>query len=93
MIKYIKRVEYYKNSIFHHSAEIEKKTFYTIEEAKNYLQQTTLKYYYNKKDISLIESAEVLHREKDTFKKYYKAVDFQGLITTNLKDPEDEEIL
>lgn len=87
MIKYIKKVDYFINGNFSHSVEIEKKSFYTVGDALEYLKNAKLKHYYNKKDISLMESAEVLFRQEDTFKKYYKIIDIEsGLITTNIKE-------
>ena len=86
MIKYIKKVDYFINGDFSHSVEIEKKSFYTVGDALEYLKNAKLKHYYNKKDISLMESATVFFREGDTFKQYYKTIDMEsGLITTNIK--------
>jgi hypothetical protein len=84
MIKYVKKVTYEKNTYLIESEEIEKKSFYTLEDAKNYLQDTKLKYYHNKNNISCYEEAYFIYKNNNDYKKYYKIIDYQGKIYTNL---------
>ena len=48
MIKYIKSVSFYKNGSFLESVDLEKRSFYTEDEAIEHLINNPLNYYYNK---------------------------------------------
>lgn len=75
MYKFIKNVTYYYNNAFLESHKIESVNFPTIDSAKNYLNNTQLKYYYNKKYYSCYESAEVWEKTQTGYKIYNKSID------------------
>ena len=74
MYKYIKNVTYYYNGAFLEQHKIENVTFPTLESAKNYLNNTTLKFYYNKKYYSCYESAEIWEKTQTGYKIYNKTI-------------------
>ncbi len=75
MIKYIKTVSFYKNGSFLESVDLEKRSFYTEDEAIDHLVKNPLKYYYNKKYYSCIESAAVYIKTKNGCKVKNKKID------------------
>ena len=98
MIKFTKKVSYYKNNKIIDVYEIEKKTFYTLEDALQHLDMTQLKYYINNKAISAIESAEVLEIKNNygnnpDIKKYIKVVNIKtGKTCDSIKNLNGDEI-
>lgn len=74
MIKYIKTVTFYKNGRFLESADLEKRSFYTEEEAYNYLLTNPLYYYYNKKYYTCIESAKIYIKTATGYKIKNKSI-------------------
>lgn len=86
MIKYTKIVNYYNKEQFIESQEIDKKSFYDVDDALKYANRQDLKYYNNKKSYSLNEEIAIVVKNDDGFKKYYKIIDKNGFITTNIKD-------
>lgn len=78
MYKYIKNVKYYYNNSFLEQHEIEKVSFPTLESAKNYLNNTTLKFYYNKKYYSCYESAEVWEKTQTGYRIYNKSINIKN---------------
>jgi hypothetical protein len=85
MIKYIKTVHYEKGTASLGNDAIEKRSFYTLEDAINYLKKTDLKYYYNKNNISCYEEASLFYKEGDSYKQLYKTINYDGKILTNLE--------
>lgn len=75
MYKYIKNVTYYYNGAFLEQHKIENINFPTLESAKNYLNNTQLKYYYNKKYYSCYESAEIWEKTQTGYRIYNKCID------------------
>ena len=86
MIKYTKKVNYYKKDQFLYSLELEKKSFYILDDAINQLKKTNLKYYINNKDITALEEASVIYKDTEIYKRYYKTIDGDGMQKTNIKD-------
>ena len=74
MFKYTKNVKYYYNSTFLESHKIETINFPTLESAINYLNESKLKFYYNKKYYSCYESAEVWEQKTNGFRVYTKSI-------------------
>lgn len=78
MIKYIKTVTFYKNGAFLESVDLEKKSFYTEDEAMDHLVKTPLKYYYNKKYYTCIESARLYIKTATGYKIKNKKIDVKN---------------
>lgn len=78
MIKYIKTVSFYKNGSFLESVDLEKRSFYTEDEAVDYLINNPLNYYYNKKYYSCIESARVYIKTATGYKIKNKKIDVKN---------------
>lgn len=74
MYKYIKNVTYYYNGQFLEQHKIEAVNFPTLDSAKNYLNNTTLKFYYNKKYYSCYESAEIWEKTQTGYRIYNKTI-------------------
>ena len=73
--KFIKNVKYYYNDKFLEQHKLETINFPTLESAKNYLNETTLKYYYNKKYYSCYETAEIWEKTQTGYNIYSKSID------------------
>lgn len=78
MIKYIKSVSFYKNGAFLESVDLEKRSFYTEDEAMDHLRNNPLNYYYNKKYYSCIESARVYIKTATGYKIKNKKIDVKN---------------
>ena len=78
MIKYIKSVSFYKNGSFLESVDLEKRSFYTEDEAIEHLINNPLNYYYNKKYYSCIESACVYIKTATGYKIKNKKIDVKN---------------
>lgn len=78
MIKYIKTVSFYKNGSFLESVDLEKKSFYTEDEAIDHLINNPLNYYYNKKYYSCIESARIYIKTATGYKVKNKKIDVKN---------------
>ena len=75
MYKFIKNVRYYYNGQFLEQHKLEAVNFPTLESAKNYLNDSILKYYYNKKYYSCYECAEVWEKTQTGYNIYSKSID------------------
>lgn len=78
MIKYIKSVSFYKNGSFLESVDLEKRSFYTEDEAVEHLINNPLNYYYNKKYYSCIESARIYIKTATGYKIKNKKIDVKN---------------
>lgn len=78
MYKFIKNVKYYYNDSFLESHKIETINFPTLESAKNYLNESPLKYYYNKKYYSCVENAEVWEKTQNGYRIYNKSINLKN---------------
>lgn len=78
MYKFIKNVKYYYNDSFLESHKIETINFPTLESAKNYLNEISLKYYYNKKYYSCYELAEVWEKTQTGYRIYNKSINMKN---------------
>lgn len=92
MIRYKKTVRYIEKNKPDRIYEIEKKPFYTIDEALQYLSNAPIGSYLNKKAISVVESAEVIetrntYGDNPAYKRYYKTINEEtGEEIGNIKD-------
>ena len=87
MIKLEKSVTYYLKRKYHHTATIEKKTFYTPEEAIEYFKKQNISYYINDKDITALEEIKLYIPTSYGMKKYYKQIDPElKVIESNYKE-------
>lgn len=75
MIKLEKKVAYYKKDSFIGESKLLTKTFYNIEEAFTTFENINPKYYINKKDISAIETINLIYKIELGYKRYYKTID------------------
>lgn len=92
MIRYKKTVRYIEKNRPDRIYEIEKKPFYTIGEALEYLNNAEIKSYLNNKAITVIEQAEVIetrntYGDNPAYKRYYKTINEEtGEEIGNIKD-------
>lgn len=73
-IKVIKKVEYYKKGELIESDIIEKETYHNITEVKNKIKNENLKYYYNSKSITVVETIEAIVTSESGYSKIYKTI-------------------
>lgn len=85
VIKYKKVVTYIENNKIIDEQIIEKQTFGSVKEACEYIKNTELKHYNNKKGISLYEEITATYETEDGLKRIYKNIDVNGRISSNIE--------
>lgn len=75
MIKLEKRSIYYLKNEYHHETTTEKRTFYDMPQALKAFEESTPRYYINKKDFSIIEEINLYYKSDFGIKCYYKRID------------------
>lgn len=73
-IKVVKKVEYFKKGELIESDIIEKEIFYNETDAKNKIKNENLKYYYNNKAITVIETIEAIVTSESGYSRLYKTI-------------------
>ena len=73
-IKVVKKVEYFKKGELIESDIIEKEIFYNETDVKNKIKNENLKYYYNSKAITVVETIEAITTSESGYSKLYKTI-------------------
>lgn len=89
MIKLEKIATYYNKNNFLRQSKISSTQCTDLQEALELFKNTKPRYYINKKDISIIETIQVIYKIDLGYKKIYKTIDpITETIETNYKEEE-----
>ena len=89
MIKLKTTATYYNKKNFLKQSIVNQSTFYNISEAIETFKTLQPRYYINYKDISIIETIDLIYNQEIGIKRYYKTIDpTTGNIDSNYSDIE-----